>query len=109
MASAIIYTTSIILCTGAFGVPGTAAAVVISELATLVLMRYQLQMHVELHLPSGTLGTIVAGIVMGIVVYLLTSFNIFFVVAVGAVVYSVLLLTTRALTFSEISTMLRRI
>ncbi|MDI6766325.1 MAG: flippase [Bacteroidota bacterium] len=107
--SMIIHLFSIVICIKYFGVAGAAAAMVVSELATFVIMRQRLQLFNKVCLPRTMFQIIVSVIIMGCVVVLLKDLNVFFIILAGMVVYLISLFTTKALSFHEVDDLLKRI
>lgn len=107
--SLIIHVISIVICTKYFGVAGVAVAMVVSELATFVIMRQRLQLFNKVCLPRTIFQIIVSVLIMGSAVFLMESLNVFFVILAGAAVYFVSLFATKALSFHEVDDLLKRI
>ena len=107
--SVIIYGVSTIVCTKLFGVAGTAAAMIVSEAATLIFMRRQLQRSISIPLPEPIVQIILSVIVMGVAVGVLPSMNVFLSILFGALFYGVLLFAIKAITIEEVLNLLKRI
>ena len=106
--SVVIYGVSTSICTKIFGVAGTAAAMIVSEAATLIFMRRRLQRSISISLPEPIVQIIISVVVMGVVVGMLPSMNVFLSILFGALIYSVLLFTTKAITTNEVINLLKR-
>ncbi len=87
---------------------GTSLAVVITEVLIIILTLSLLYKKIQLR-PNFTvaLKSLLAGAVMGGVLYLIHTQNVVVNITVGAVVYSVILLATRALKIQDIQSFLR--
>lgn len=107
--SLIIHLVLVVICTKYFGVAGAAAAMVVSELATFVLMRQRLQIINKVCLPRTILQIIVSVLIMGCVVVFLGQLNVFFTILTGVVVYLISLFATKALNFNEVDDLIKRI
>jgi len=85
-----------------YGFTGAAAAATLTELAVFI-GGWRLLRNQELRLPvvSSLIGIIASALVMGIVVYLVRSWSLVAVGAVGVVVYGAALIMFRALTPEE--------
>ena len=108
MVSGILYSASVILCTMAFGVVGTAAAVVGSEAMTVILVRRAFSRFVQLRLPRSLSGIAAAAIVMGIVLFFVHA-QVLIAVGIGAVTYAAALLILRAANLKDVTELARRL
>ena len=106
--SAIIYGISVIVCTKLFGVIGGAAAVVGSEAITLILMRRSFHESAKTVLPKSLPLLLLAAVIMGVVLMVLPSMHLILSVLVGAGVYAIVLMGTRAVTIADVLALVRR-
>ena len=107
--SALLYALTVIGGTYFFGIFGAAAGVVISEAATVILMRYHFVRFVPMRLPAQLLRSVLAGVLMGVVVVLLPQFPLFMLIITGAVVYAILVYLFRVITAAELANLLGRV
>ncbi|MBI4547240.1 MAG: flippase [Ignavibacteriae bacterium] len=107
--SMMLYGGTIILGIMFFGVAGAALGVMVSEFVTLCLMRLEFERLVTLSLPEGTANVVAATLLMGVVLLVLPSIHIVLSILIGSTIYFVTLFATRAITFEEITTLLRRV
>jgi len=107
--SAVVYTASIIVCTKLYGVVGAAGAMVGSEILTLFLMRRRFIKFAAVHLHPSLFRAILAAMLMGVAVWFLPPLHVLVAVFAGSVVYCALIFLLRAVTFQDISYLLRRV
>lgn len=105
---AVVYGVSIIVGTKLFGLMGTAVAFVVSEGATLLLMRQAFRRFVKVPFQRSHVLAAVSSIAMGIVLWLLPAMHVVVVIIVGAVSYCVLMMATRAVTQEDFAALVRR-
>ena len=109
MISGLLYALSVVICTMAFGVLGTAGAVVGSEAMTVILVRRAFSGFVQLRLPRSLINTAAAAVVMGIVLFWFAHTQVLIAVAVGAVTYTVAIFMLRAVNTKDVSDLVRRL
>ena len=109
IVSAVVYAVAIIVCTKLYGAAGAAGAMVAAEVLTLVLMRRRFVRFASVHLHPSLFRAVLAALLMGIVVWFLPSLHVLVAVAVGCAVYGVLIFTLRAVTFQDVSYLLKRV
>ena len=107
--SALLYASTVVLLSSIFGIVGTAVAVAASELVTVILMQYQFARFVKLQTGVHIMKALPAVVVMGFGVYCMGSLSWMIAVVAGAVLYGGTLLLTRALTRTDIESLLERI
>ena len=105
MMSAGLYLLSIVIFTFIFGTVGTAAAMVMSEVMTVIYMQYRLHRFIVVPFPASTLKVIISTVVMVIVLLLLSSLNVFVAVGLGAIIYLVVLFSARGITPNDWQTL----
>jgi O-antigen/teichoic acid export membrane protein len=101
MMSAGLYLFSVVILTLIFGTQGTAMAMVLSEAATVVYMQYRLRRFIAVPFPASTWKVILSAIVMVIVLLFFSSLNVFAAVVFGAIIYFVVLFTSRGITADD--------
>ena len=92
-----------------FGILGAAAALVVSEGITLILLHERFKRFIRISAPPSTLLMVLAAVAMGVVIWLLPHVHILFTVFIGAIIYSLVVSVTRAITMADINSILRRI
>jgi len=107
--SAGIYLALVIICTKYFGVAGSAAAMVVAETATLLLMQQRFRKFVKLQRPSSLFRIISAVAVMGVVIAYLPTMHVLPKIIIGAIVYFVFLFISKAITRTELTNLAKRI
>jgi O-antigen/teichoic acid export membrane protein len=105
----ITYAVTTITGIGAFGLPGAAAALVASEGVTMLLMRNRLKetLPIQTRVPLARL--LIAVGLMATAVNLLSHQPLVLIVAAGAVIYTAVLMASRAVTAAEARELLKRI
>ena len=109
LISTAVYFISIIICTKYLGVVGSAFAMVFSEVVTLLYMRDRFHRVTTLTLPPAILKVVVSSIIMGGIVILIPSMNVFLTIIIGAIVYAGLLIGTKSITYDEITNLLEHV
>ena len=85
-----------------FGLIGAALVTVITDLIGAVQFHFLLRRKLELpNMASILLRAIAASFIMGIAIWLLRDWNMFLLIGLGLVIYSVFLLIFRVLTHDE--------
>ena len=107
--SAGLYAVTITAGTLAAGAVGAAAAVALSEGATMILMRSQLRKSMPLPIWSPLVRALPATAVMGAAVVLLPPFHVLLRVFIGFLVYSASLWVTRGLTREDLAQLKERL
>ncbi|OLD68044.1 MAG: hypothetical protein AUI33_09930, partial [Ignavibacteria bacterium 13_1_40CM_2_61_4] len=100
---------STLVLTAWFGVVGSAAAVVCSELVTVVIMLRQLRNFVRLEIPRYGVKSLAAAGAMAAVLWPLASANLSISVPSGLLVYTLVLIATRAISGTEIGELFRSV
>ncbi len=109
MISAVIYLLSTVILTYTFGVVGTACAMAGSEAITLILMKLEFEKFVKLPLTRYVTGAVPSALIMGYILFVLPSLQVFLAIGVGAVVYCAMLFLTKAITIKDTQELLERI
>lgn len=107
--SMIVFVIAVTLGAAYAGVIGVAAAVVFAEFLTLLMMRSKFHSTVKTALPRELVWIVFAAALMASVVMLLSSFHILLLIPIGALVYATVLFATRAITLSELTSIIRRV
>ncbi|MBI1806539.1 MAG: flippase [Ignavibacteria bacterium] len=107
--SGVMYGGLVTVGTLSFGVWGAALAVVIAEAGTLLLMRQHARRLIVIHVPPKIMNATFSGIFMGVVIAFLPPFPLFLTILFGAIVYLVLLVTTRAIIADDFLNILKRV
>src|SRR2546426_1456389 len=100
---------STLVLTAWFGVVGSAAAVVCSELVTVVIMLRQLRNFVRLEIPRYGGKSLAAAGAMAAALWPLASANLSISVPSGLLVYTLVLIATRAVSGTEIGELFRSV
>ena len=100
---------STLVLTALFGVVGSAAGVVFSELATVVVMLRKLRDFVRVEVPGYGVKSLAAAGAMAAVLLPLASTNLSISVPAGLFVYTLVLFVTRAISGTEIAEMFRSV
>jgi O-antigen/teichoic acid export membrane protein len=100
---------STLVLTALFGVVGSAAGVVCSELATVIVMLRKLRDFVRLEIPGYGVKSLAAAGAMAVVLLPLASTNLSISVPTGVIVYTLVLFATRAISGTEIAEMFRSV
>jgi O-antigen/teichoic acid export membrane protein len=106
--SAVFYFILIILGTLIYGATGAAGGMVIAETATLLMMMIRLKKLLYIKSTDGLVNIIISVIVMGSIVFALPVLPLFVSVLIGAVVYIAMLFISKAITSTEIQTLISR-
>ena len=106
--SAIIYALAIVTLTKFYGLSGTVFGVVLSEGITLLIARASLRPYLRIRPTVALPWILVALAVMAVTVIDLQPYNLFVRVAVGAAVYSSVLLLTRVCSVNEVAALVWR-
>ncbi|HEY6952725.1 MAG TPA: flippase [Bacteroidota bacterium] len=106
--SAVIYFILVVVLTRAYGLFGTAFAVVASEGLTLLIARAKLRPYLDIRTNIPVLWILVALAAMSVAVLALPSVNIIVRVLTGAGVYCSILLLVRVLSFNDVATLVWR-
>ena len=109
LVSMILFIIAVIAGAAYAGVIGVAVAVVLAEMATLLMMRRKFHSAVKTALPRELGWIVVAAAVMASVVMFLSSFHLLLLIPIGALVYATVLFATRAITLSELTSIIRRV
>jgi O-antigen/teichoic acid export membrane protein len=106
--SAVFYFILIFLGTLILGETGAAGGMVIAETATLLMMMIRLKKLLYIKSTDGLVNIIISVIVMGSIVFALPVLPLFVSVLIGAVVYIAMLFISKAITSTEIQTLISR-
>jgi O-antigen/teichoic acid export membrane protein len=109
VVSAFVYAIFIIVCTKLYGASGAAAAMVVAEALTLLLMRERFARFITIRLHPSLFRAILAALLMGVAVWFVPSLHVLAVVFVGGVAYTVLIFVLRAVTFQDVLYLLKRV
>ncbi len=103
-----VYAVAIFVGTSMAGPAGTAAAVVLSEGLTLVIMRHRLEQTMKIPFSRSMLYAALAAAAMGLVLWAIPPARLVVTVPLGAAVYCAILFGTRALTAGDLANLLER-
>jgi O-antigen/teichoic acid export membrane protein len=107
--SALLYLCVTVGLTMLAGAVGTAAAMVLSESAAVFMMARALARFVKLELPPAALKAAAASAVMAVALLVLPPAALPVAIAAGAIVYTAVLLATRAISKNEFVELLGRV
>ena len=103
ITSGCIYAVSVCCCTWYYGVAGAAVGIVVSELATLVLMQREAAQCVAVRPDRSSLAALAAAAAMGGALLALPPIHPLLLVGAGALIYAVLLALLRGISLDEFS------
>ena len=106
---AVVTVCSMLILTAWFGVVGSAAAVVCSELVTVMIMLQKLRNFVRLEIPGYGVKSLAAAGAMAAVLWPLASVNLSISVPMGLFVYMLVLFMTRAISGTELAELFRSV
>lgn len=109
MLSAVCYLATVLFCTWRYGVAGSAVAIVVSELATLYMMGRESSQFVKITFDRTALAAAGAAVGMGSALAFLPLMPVLLSIAIGASLYTILLIALRGIRWQEISVLLRRV
>jgi len=109
MISLVMYGISNVICIMLFGIAGAAAAMVVSEAATLILMHRRLNQSIRIPMPGTTVKIIFAAVLMGVIVGIAPPVNVFIKIFFGAIIYIGLLFMLKSISVTEITSILKRV
>ncbi len=101
--SGVIYTVCVCGSTWYYGVAGAAVGIVVSELATLVLMQREAAQCIEVRPDRSSFVALIAAAAMGGVLVALPPLHPLILVAIGVFVYAVLLFILKGITLKDFS------
>ena len=108
LITAALYAITVTVGTIWFGAIGAAFGVVISEAASVLLMRHALLSMISIKSPRAILRIAVAAIIMGFCMCFFLNWNLILATLFGVVVYGVVLFALRGITWNEAKTFLAR-
>ncbi|TLY32621.1 MAG: hypothetical protein E6K56_02790 [Ignavibacteria bacterium] len=100
---------STLVLTAWFGIAGSAAAVVCSEIVTVMIMLRKLRNIVRLEIPGYGVKSLAAAGAMAAVLWPLASVNLTISVPMGLFVYTLVLFITRAISGTELAGLFRSV
>jgi O-antigen/teichoic acid export membrane protein len=92
-----------------FGFYGAAAALLVSESVSIVLMRRQLKRFVRFACVRYVWKPVIAALGMALILYVLPNWNVIVLVCLGIFVYTVILYAMKGFTGSDLNTIKRAI
>ncbi len=109
LTSSAIYVVTIVAGTLVAGPAGAAAAVVVSELATLLIMRSRVERFLSVGIHPSLRTAVLAAVLMGAALLAMPSAGVGLSILAGAAVYALLLFAFRSVRPADLSAMLGRI
>ena len=106
--SGLVYAVSVCCCTWYYGVAGAAVGIVVSELATLVLMQREAAQCVSVRPDRPSLVAFGAAAAMGGVLLAMPPFHPLVLVVIGALAYAIVLVALRGISLREFSVFVER-
>lgn len=109
MIGAAVYLCTTLGLTSLYGPIGAAVAVVCSESVTAVIMARSLARFVRLELPSAAMKSLAASAVMAVALFFLSPAGLWLSIASAAVIYSLVLIATRAISGNDLAGLAGRV
>ncbi len=107
--SSCIYFSFVILGTLFYGEIGAAIGFIASEIISVLLSRFKLHKIIELKFPDKTLQILISAVAMALALIALPHTHVFITILIGAVTYGIVIFALRALTLTELQTILKRV